>query len=105
MTLTTFANFLLAIAVVVGLLALLAWGGRRLGMIPGVSRRGGRNRRIQIVEVAPVDAKRRLLLVRRDDVEHLVLLGIAGDLVLETVGGQAAAPARDVSGDASWLDG
>jgi hypothetical protein len=30
-----------------------------------------------------MDGKRRLVLIRRDGVEHLVLLGAAGDLVIE----------------------
>jgi flagellar protein FliO/FliZ len=34
--------------------------------------------------VAQIDPRRRLLLVRRDGVEHLVLLGINNDLILET---------------------
>jgi flagellar protein FliO/FliZ len=41
-------------------------------------------RRIDIVEQVVVDAKRRLLLVRRDDVEHLVMTGGPADLVIET---------------------
>jgi flagellar protein FliO/FliZ len=41
-------------------------------------------RRIDIVEQAMVDGKRRLLLVRRDDVEHLVMTGGPVDLVIET---------------------
>ena len=32
-------------------------------------------KRVDIVEQAVVDAKRRLLLIRRDDVEHLVMTG------------------------------
>ncbi len=31
-----------------------------------------------------VDAKRRLVLIRRDDQEHLVLLGVNRDLVVES---------------------
>jgi hypothetical protein len=38
---------------------------------------------LSIVEVAGIDAKRRLLLVRRDDVEHLILLGGTSEIVVE----------------------
>ncbi len=31
----------------------------------------------------PLDGKRRLVLLRRDGAEHLVLLGLAGDVVIE----------------------
>lgn len=40
--------------------------------------------RIGVVDSAPVDGSRRLLLVRRDEVEHLLLLSNDGDLVIET---------------------
>lgn len=43
----------------------------------------GRNRRISVTESVMVDAKRHLLLIRRDDVEHLVLTGGPQDLVVE----------------------
>ena len=37
-----------------------------------------------MVETASVDQKRKLLLVRRDDVEHLVMIGGPVDMVIET---------------------
>lgn len=41
-------------------------------------------RRLAVVEQAPVDGRRRLLLVRRDDVEHLIMTGGPVDVVIET---------------------
>ncbi len=49
-----------------------------------VPRGPARLRRLGVVEVAAVDTRRRLVLVRRDDVEHLVLLGLNNDLVIES---------------------
>src|SRR3954452_16105989 len=45
----------------------------------------GRTRipRLAIVDAMAVDARRRLLLVRRDGVEHLILVGGPSDLVIE----------------------
>ena len=40
-------------------------------------------KRLAILEVAPLDAKRRLVLVRRDGAEHLLLIGGESDLVVE----------------------
>lgn len=40
--------------------------------------------RLGVVEYASVDGKRRLLLVRRDDVEHLIMTGGPVDIVVET---------------------
>ncbi|MGX5668102.1 flagellar biosynthetic protein FliO [Rhizobium daejeonense] len=48
--------------------------------------RGGRNRqpRLQVLDAAAVDARRRLVLVRRDNVEHLVMIGGPTDIVIES---------------------
>ena len=46
---------------------------------------GGRNRktRLAVMDAAAVDSHRRLVLVRRDDVEHLILIGGPTDVVVE----------------------
>lgn len=48
--------------------------------------RGGRNRqpRLQVLDAAAVDARRRLVLVRRDNVEHLIMIGGPTDIVVES---------------------
>jgi flagellar protein FliO/FliZ len=79
-----YLRFGLALLFVLGLIGLCAWGAKRLGMTPRVSAASGRARRLAIIEVAAVDAKRRLVLVRRDDREHLLLLGATQDVVVES---------------------
>lgn len=44
----------------------------------------GRDRRLDVVEYASVDSRRKLILVRRDDVEHLIMTGGPIDVVIET---------------------
>ncbi len=46
---------------------------------------GGRNRktRLAVMDATAVDSQRRLVLVRRDDVEHLILIGGPTDVVVE----------------------
>ena len=44
----------------------------------------GRGRRLAVVDQMQVDAKRQLLIIRRDNVEHLILTGGPQDLVVET---------------------
>lgn len=44
----------------------------------------GPNRRLAVVDSVAVDPKRQLIIVRRDDVEHLILTGGPQDLVVET---------------------
>lgn len=51
-------------------------GGSRIGKMRP-------NQRIGVIETAVVDGNRRLVLVRRDNTEHLLLLGNHGDLVIE----------------------
>lgn len=66
------------------LLALFYYGARALS---GATSRGAKWRagqRIGVIENAPVDGTRRLVLVRRDDTEHLLLVGTHGDLVIES---------------------
>jgi flagellar protein FliO/FliZ len=42
------------------------------------------DRRLDVVEHAAVDGRRRLVLVRRDNVEHLIMTGGPVDVVIET---------------------
>lgn len=46
---------------------------------------GGRNRktRLAVMDATAVDSHRRLILVRRDDIEHLLLIGGPTDVVVE----------------------
>lgn len=48
--------------------------------------RGGRNRqpRLQVLDAAAVDARRKLVLIRRDNIEHLILIGGPTDIVVES---------------------
>ncbi len=42
------------------------------------------HKRLDVVEQAVIDAKRRLVLVRRDGVEHLIMTGGPIDIVIES---------------------
>lgn len=63
---------LAAFALVVGLIGLLGLAMRKFGN-PAMRIRGREEARLAIVESLPIDARSRLLLIRRDDVEHLVV--------------------------------
>ncbi len=43
-----------------------------------------RPRRIAVIDAAPVDGRRRVVLVRRDNVEHLLIIGGPTDVVIES---------------------
>ncbi|WP_310619214.1 flagellar biosynthetic protein FliO [Flexibacterium corallicola] len=70
------------VAFVFGLAAITVPLLRRLAR---TTYRGSRNRqpRIAIMDAADVDNRRRLLLIRRDNVEHLILVGGHNDVVVE----------------------
>jgi flagellar protein FliO/FliZ len=78
----TYLRVMVALAVVVAMIAIAGWAARRFGWGTRFIARAG-ERRLAVLEVLPMDGKRRLVLLRRDGVEHLVLLGSAGDLVIE----------------------
>jgi len=90
MDLETYFRFLLALIFVIGLIALLALAARRFGFGYRMRARDGQARRLSISEIMPLDAKRRLVLLRRDDTEHLVILGPTSQTVVES--GIPAAP-------------
>jgi len=77
-------RFLLALLFVLALIGLFAWAARRFGLSGRLGPMAGRTRRLGIVEVAPLDAKTRLVLLRRDDVEHLVMVGAGGAVLVES---------------------
>ena len=52
--------------------------------------------RIGVVEQANVDGRRRLLLIRRDDVEHLIMTGGPVDVLIETgIGEKPSKPSHE----------
>ncbi len=93
MEFSTYFQFLIALVFVLALIGILTWLVRRFGPTRHSFRPPGGRRRIEVVEMAPVDAKRRLLLVRRDGTEHLILLGATTDILVES--GIDAPPLRD----------
>ncbi|MGI9412867.1 MAG: hypothetical protein ACR2PM_04320 [Hyphomicrobiales bacterium] len=70
-----------ALIFVLALIGILFWVLQKVGFGGGKGRRGNR---LGIVEAAVVDKRRRLVLVRRDQVEHLVMIGGPQDVVVET---------------------
>jgi flagellar biogenesis protein FliO len=75
---------LFALIVVLGLLALAFWALRRFGgeRLGGAAARG-RQPRLAVIDAAMVDGRRRLVLIRRDNVEHLLIIGGPTDVVIE----------------------
>ena len=90
MEIDVYFRFLLALLLVLALIAALAWAARRFRLGGQLTPNAGKAARLSIIEVKTLDARRKLVLVRRDEREHLVLLGPSHDLLLES--GIAARP-------------
>jgi flagellar protein FliO/FliZ len=79
---TEYLRFFAALIFVIALIgaAFLALRASGFGM---PSNRNRAERRMAIVETLMLDPRRRLLIVRRDNVEHLLLLGLSGETIVE----------------------
>ncbi|RYX94818.1 MAG: flagellar biosynthesis protein FliO [Bradyrhizobiaceae bacterium] len=105
-------TFILAFVFVLVLIGLAAWlvrrfGGNRLG----ANSARGRMPRLAVIDAAAVDGRRRLVLVRRDNVEHLIMIGGPSDIVVEPNIVRAApgrerdaAPTRDTARGPSFAE-
>ena len=55
-------------------------------------------KRLEVVDQANVDGRRRLVLIRRDEVEHLIMTGGPVDVVIETgIGEKRSKPAAEAA--------
>jgi flagellar protein FliO/FliZ len=82
MTATQMIRFAAALLLVVAMMIGLGLIMRRVNAGSGF--RPGQKRRLKIVEMMNLDHRRRLFLIRRDDREHLVILGPTGETVVES---------------------
>jgi len=77
-------RFVVAFVIVLALIGLTFWLIRRFGGTRvGNGAQKGRQPRLAVIDAAPVDGRRRLVLIRRDNVEHLLMLGGPSDIVVE----------------------
>ena len=77
-------TFIFAFVAVLALIAAVAWAVRRFaGNRLGANTNRSRMPRLAVIDAAAVDGRRRLVLVRRDNVEHLLMIGGPTDIVVE----------------------
>src|SRR5438034_11693468 len=77
-------RFVVAFVIVLALIGLTFWLIRRFGGARvGAAAQRGRQPRLAVIDAAPVDGRRRLVLIRRDNVEHLLMIGGPSDIVVE----------------------
>jgi len=115
--------FFFSFVAVLALIGVAAWLVRRFaGNRLGANTNRGRMPRLAVIDAAAVDGRRRLVLVRRDNVEHLLMIGGPTDIVVEPnivrampardqmtqrpgVGGAEPPPRIAPLPDAGWTDG
>lgn len=82
MDLIDIARYFGALLLVLGLIGVAWLATRRFG-VPGIIQRQNL-RRLSVVESLMIGSRHKLLLVKRDGTEHLVLMGPQGASVIET---------------------
>jgi flagellar protein FliO/FliZ len=116
-------TFFFAFVAVLALIGVAAWLVRRFaGNRLGANTNRGRMPRLAVIDAAAVDGRRRLVLVRRDNIEHLLMIGGPTDIVVESnivraipgrdqmqqrpgVGGAEQPPPRIAPLPDAWSDG
>jgi hypothetical protein len=99
MDLTTYIQAVGGLLLILALIGVAVWLFKRFGGARGKSG-GRRGRRLAVSEATIIDKRRRLVLVRRDNLEHLVMIGGAQDVVIETGITPPAADMATAPGDA-----
>lgn len=79
----TLLNAAFALGIVLVLIVIGLW---LLKLVTNAGDRLARSsdRRLQVLETASVDGKRKVMIIRRDNVEHVIMTGGPQDLVIET---------------------
>ncbi len=80
---STLINSAFALGLVLVLIVLGLWGLKLLTKATGNVGRA-RQRRLEIVDTQNIDSKRQVIIIRRDNVEHLIMTGGPADLVIES---------------------
>ncbi len=80
----TYLKVILALAFVIGLIVVSAGLIKKTGLDKRLMGSRGTNPRLSVLETIYLDPKRRIVIVKCDDKEHVLLLGISGDLLIES---------------------
>jgi flagellar protein FliO/FliZ len=94
---TQYLRFVAALIFVLALIGAGAYALRVLGFVQVGARRMN-DKRLSIVESMLLDARRRLVIVRRDDKEYLLLLSPTGETLVDANIDVVSIAAPEVSG-------
>ncbi len=91
MELVELSRFFVSLLFVIGLIFAVAWLVKRVGIEKRWTYKLKPSSRLHIIDSLMIDPRRRLVLIKRDDKEHLILIGTSGEQLIETI--------EDVSGN------
>lgn len=78
-----YLKFVMALILVLSLMGGLAYLLKRFGIGHGTMI-SPKNKRLKIIEILNIDARRKAVILQRDDKQHLVVFGPTGETVIET---------------------
>jgi len=78
-----YLKFFLALIFVLSMMGGLALLLKKLGFDRSGTFAGGK-KRLKVIEMLPIGAKHKSVLIQQDDKQHLLLLGPSGDVVIKT---------------------
>lgn len=87
-----YIRFVVGLLAVVAMIVAAVWVAKRLGLGTTTGFRG-KGRRLSLVEVMPLDQKRKLVIVRHDETDHLILLGATHEMLLSSAAAPQTVPA------------
>lgn len=76
--------YIVTVTLLIALAGLAFWIARQSLGLGGMTLFQGKVKRVGLVESTSLDGRRRLVLIRRDNVEHLIMTGGPVDMVIET---------------------
>jgi flagellar protein FliO/FliZ len=79
---STILNAMFSLGIVLVLIVLGLWGLKQLTRAS--DRMGRKMQRLSVVDTATVDGKRKVVIIRRDNVEHVIMTGGPQDLLIES---------------------
>jgi hypothetical protein len=87
-------KFIIVFLVILCILVPLLWRRFGVGSLSASAQRG-RQARLAVIDTASVDVRRKLVLIKRDNVEHLLMIGGPADIVVESGIVRTPAAARE----------
>lgn len=87
-----YLKFLFALLFVIGLIGGLALLAKRFGLGNRGPISKSKIKRLSILETLPLDPKRRVMLIKCDDQEHMVLIGPNNEQTLSVTGPETDQP-------------